>query len=981
MILQGDDILLNSGGERHSAENVTLLNGRSIINTWIHGGRLMDYEVSVPLNNSGNSKFMNMRAYGASVIEIQAGAAITEQTQIKLIDFRGGTFNVSNPGGANINSFVEVHFENVLVTAEKTEIDNLIALANCTFRNFSYYNSEDSNNLVIVPDIGGSPAGQKFMYRTSDYPSFDEVISLAGSRKVDVLIDNETDLTVADVPANLTVYWDEENGRFADPGINTQVNWFAKIRAKNHSIFATDALDNLKLKFKRRCLFGGEGINVQWFGAISDCILTGDVVTTPGTDNLEAFNETFIAAVDSRGNDKGDVYLPAHGSGDIVDSGVYRVSGTIEINRLFAKVRFWGDQDAAIFADFWSGGLINLGEQRKSEIWGLVLIGKSIVMKTAPLVDFRVLADVMDASVDITALGLYSAITVDGNGIGSGSKGIQVHHCNMRNFACGVNISAAGDIQGDHWQVWRNWFDDIGICVSVGGDQARNGSIFDNEADRFQTFVDNANFGTGGGSMMNVMRNQVAVGYQFMDYATQKGGGGTIQANYIEFCGRIGRITGSGNSNDLAFVGGQFKLQPKSWDAHAKMLEGTGRCTWTGVSFDLEGLTLFWFDNGFGDSGNVFNQCTFISDVGQPVILPRRYKPDWMTFHECTARLFSAEVLMDETYYIDAADREGRHQDLKWWHKYISEVGVTAMNNSKIPIKRHDDFSVIQSGNWFTSLAWSISPASPRWVGENFGVLDLSGGSTRFKVGDVLNLQTSVDDGAEFAWILQIIDSSHDANAVDPDWTLHIFTVRLLWHTAQERTTSPGHMNALATMPIASRHIYGACEEGSAIVKLKDGDAAKFLDDELVFMEKGFGAAVILRISSRVETVGSNSLTMHTTATRSCGRAVIGLAFPDLPIEESEQFRGDLTASFNVNVKDEIITVDTAGAGAEVVATLPKIGIDGDFWSAKIFKTVSDSTTNNLRINNNAGTEIARINNANSVAVTIVNDGTSVIAL
>ena len=291
--------------------------------------------------------------------------------------------------------------------------------------------------------------------------------------------------------------------------------------------------------------------------------------------------------------------------------------------------------------------------------------------------------------------------------------------------------SLGGNVQGDTLKIENCKTDYVGIHIASGTSQGRGSVVRDHEYNNGHTLFDNISYGGGQGSFFAFegAKSQASDTYQLINGSTAVGGTPSISNLYTEFCGRIGYILGSNNARPLVFNGGDLEFDPDSFRSDIELLEAQTMVVFNQSTIDMGGRKLFYFKNS---KSTVFNQVSFRSDAGDPVIITDQLNPHRITFNKCTRYHNGNDFKedLDSTYIIPSAN-EDDYIEIEWWHKYIMVEGSGKISNVRDLVRTRTQLF------HHTSMSGNHS-----WSG-GVDTITLPTGSNVAHLGDIVSMQSA----------------------------------------------------------------------------------------------------------------------------------------------------------------------------------------------------------------------------------------------
>ena len=379
-----------------------------------------------------------------------------------------------------------------------------------------------------------------------------------------------------------------------------------------------------------------EKVNVNWFGAFADTQLAIDV---EGEDDTRQIQRAINSAEFVK-----NVFFPAYRPADFKWYGAYRISKTIQVRipgKNFRGISLFGEESydspkSVIYADFLSGGAINVQSARGSVIAYLAIAGKNIAPENNKKLYSAAITDYQSEGVNSSAKTAYSGISIDANEGEPGSANTIIKYCRISKFYVGINVNAAGETQGDMLSVEHNAFRYNAIHIAIGNSQARSIAITRCDFDRGHTVIDNLTFGLG--STVNFSRNQITHCYQLLNYTTAAGGPSEMSGNYAEMVGRIGKVLGGRNQNTLTMRDGTLKFVPKTYKVNT-FFEGQSNLLISSCLIQVNRNQELVFKNS---KNTKFENTRFRCKKGKPTITG-----DNLSFENCTIASSSQEVMIN----------------------------------------------------------------------------------------------------------------------------------------------------------------------------------------------------------------------------------------------------------------------------------------------------------------------------------------------
>ena len=395
---------------------------------------------------------------------------------------------------------------------------------------------------------------------------------------------------------------------------------YGDFQAGNSKIFG----QNLKVIFGAGSV---EKVNVNWFGAFADTQL---IIGEEGLDDTEQIQRAIEAAQIVR-----NVYLPSYWPEHFKRYGVYRISKPLQVRITGDKyhgISLYGEESydrpkTSIYADFNSGGALNIQSARGTVIAYLAITGKNRAPEENKGLYSSRMEDYISDNIDVSKKTAYSGITIDAIAGEPGSANTIIKYCRISRFYVGINVNAAGETQGDMLSVEHNALEYNAVHLAVGNSQARSMSITRCDIGRGHTVLDNITFGAQLGSTVNFNQNQITSCYQLFNYTTAAGGPSEISGNYGENLGRLGKVLGGRNQNTLTIRDGTFKFVPIAYEVD-KFFEGQTKMLISSCLIQVNGGERLLFTNS---KSTRFENTRFRGKKGMPVI-----SGDRLEFEYCT---------------------------------------------------------------------------------------------------------------------------------------------------------------------------------------------------------------------------------------------------------------------------------------------------------------------------------------------------------
>jgi len=419
-----------------------------------------------------------------------------------------------------------------------------------------------------------------------------------------------------------------KSGGFIYSKDSLQLDIYGNFIAGNYQTFS----ENLLVKFGAGSV---EKVNVNWFGAFADTQLTNGQEGNDDTDQIQAAIEAaeFVK----------NVYLPSYRLPDFKWYGAYRISKTLQVRvrgKKFLGISLFGEDSydkpkSVIYADFTSGGAINIQSARGSVIANLAISGKNTAPQENKEAYSNLLDDYVSGGIETQATKAYSGITIDAKEGEPGSANTIIRNCRISRFYVGIYANAAGGTQGDMLSITYNALEYNAIHFVVGNSQARSISISRCDIGRGHTVLDNLSVGPRLGSTVNFSDNQITNCYQLLNYSTAAGGPSEMSGNYGENMGRIGIVMGGNNQNTLTIRDGTLKFAPTGYKVKT-FFEGQANLVISSCLIQVNGKENLIFNN---TKNTHFEHTRFRGKRGMPTVSGEK-----LQFKNCTVSNASREI-------------------------------------------------------------------------------------------------------------------------------------------------------------------------------------------------------------------------------------------------------------------------------------------------------------------------------------------------
>ncbi len=369
-------------------------------------------------------------------------------------------------------------------------------------------------------------------------------------------------------------------------------------------------------------------VSACWFGAVAD---NSDCTPGRGTDNALSIARAIAAA-----EKVSEVYLPP-----TMCARSYRIASGITISKPahFFSMIFRGggtstnngttDRATTLFADFTSGPAINIQGSRRSYISDMRILGRNQATRKVmgaqwdnPIYGtpaYDTVAYFYDKGMDRS----YAAIATDaekGNKVWSAD--IQFENLLIQGFYLGIDINAAGNMQGDRMRVYNSQIAYCTYGISIGNPQARACNFENVDMNYVYIGFTNNTFGNGTGSEFQITGGQYCNLYKLFKIQPYNLGQCVVTGLYTEALGSIGDIGFSGpHNNSFIFTGCNFMMQDasgrkSSYGYYSKFytLSACANVTFEGCNFWTR-RPYIAFRAGNGEPGTHsainFSGCTF----------------------------------------------------------------------------------------------------------------------------------------------------------------------------------------------------------------------------------------------------------------------------------------------------------------------------------------------------------------------------------
>ena len=369
-------------------------------------------------------------------------------------------------------------------------------------------------------------------------------------------------------------------------------------------------------------------VSACWLGAVAD-----NSSRTPGggTDNAAAIARAIAAA-----EKVSEVLLPP-----TTASRAYRIGSTVTVAKKehFFSLVFRGggtctnnggsDRATTLFADFTEGPAINIQGSRRSYISDMRIVGRNGAPRMAmggkfncPIYgtpSYDTLSYFFDKGIGKS----YAAIATDADkGSKVWSADVQFENLLIEGFYVGLDINAAGNLQGDRMRVYNSQINFCTYGISIGNPQARACNFENVDMNNVYIAYTNSTFGNGTGSEFQITGGQYCNIYKLFHIQPYNMGQCLVSGLYTEALGSIGEIGYSGpHDNSFIFTGCNFMMQDvtgfkSGYGYYSKFytLSAFANVTFQGCNFwTRKPYIAFRAGNGESDIHPVisFSGCTF----------------------------------------------------------------------------------------------------------------------------------------------------------------------------------------------------------------------------------------------------------------------------------------------------------------------------------------------------------------------------------